>query len=195
MIVGHGPSLLLRSCGYVIDQHRVVRLKRCHETFKKPWAYGIKTHAVCGSWTIRNGILDIPGEHWAFIDSRHDPSAAEIKAYPGYVNRPVCDEWNEKYRTLRTPYQPWPNTVECQTSTSGLGHNHLSAGFHAILYVCEKWKPQTIRLAGFDNLWGERTWSVTRGEDYTKYPDHRWDIENQMIPLVEESYGVKICAL
>jgi hypothetical protein len=68
----------------------------------------------------------------------------------------------------------------------------LSAGFHTILYTCRFLKPETITLAGFDNLEsGGFTWSITRGPKWDKYPDHRWDMEHDLIGDVEREFGVE----
>lgn len=132
---------------------------------------------------------------WAFIDSRVTPSEEEIKSYSGTVLKDVCDRWNQFYRESRTPYQRIEGTVLCPSSTEGLGHNHLSSGFHGILYACEIWKPKEILLVGFDSVaTGNFTWSLTRGKDYKTYPDHRWDIEHQLLAKVIEEYRVEIHA-
>ena len=194
VIVGHGPSLLRRGLGEEIDKYFTVRLKRCQDTLKLPLIYGSRVDALCGSWTIREGLKAIPAkEYWTFVDSRH--ATVDVADWDGVVNKALCDDWNQRFRAARTPYRRIDGTVLCASSDEGLGHNHLSAGFHAILYACEL-GAKVVRLAGFDNVVsGNFTWSVTRGRDYRTYPDHRWDIEHQMLPLVETSYGVKICAL
>ena len=197
IIVGHGPSLLRMNLGEYIDTRPVVRLKRCLDTLQQPLQYGTRTDAVCGSWTIRNALFEVPAkEYWTFVDSRHDPTAAEIEAWPGYLNQTLCEEWNRHYRALRTPWVCPKEQKEGPHSTITLGHRHLSAGFHAILYCCQKWKPKTISLLGFDNMIsGTFTWSVTRGPDWTHYPDHRWDLEQQLLLQVEDVFEVKfICA-
>jgi len=69
----------------------------------------------------------------------------------------------------------------------------LSAGFHTILYACQFLKPETITLAGFDNVEsGGFTWSITRGPKWDKYPDHRWDMEHDLIGDVEREFGVEV---
>jgi hypothetical protein len=77
-----------------------------------------------------------------------------------------------------------------------LGHPHLSAGFHAILYACRFLKPSKVVLAGFDNIEsGSFTWSITRGPDWGKYPDHRWDIEHDLLLDIGDEFGVEVSFL
>ena len=194
VIVGHGPSVLRKMAGEEIDKYFTIRLKRCQGTLKLPRVYGSRIDAVCGSWTIREGLKAIPAkQYWTFVDSRH--GNADVSSWDGYVNKPLCDRWNQRFRDKRTPYRRVDGTVLCPSSTEGLGHNHLSAGFHALLYACEL-GAEVVRLAGFDNVVsGDFTWSVTRGPEYDKYPDHRWDIEHEMLNDVIEEYGIELCVL
>lgn len=196
-LVGHGPSLLSQQRGRTIDKHDfVVRQKRCSETLKYPDQYGARTDFVCGSFTIANLLpADVPGcEYWVFVDSRHahlpdSALRATEQAVPCTILKNVCDTWNGLYRERRTPYTR-PNGMQ---EFDPLGHPHLSAGFHTILYTCAILKPDSIDLFGFDNMEsGSFTWSVTRGPEWDKYPDHRWDIEHRMVPEVAEHYGVEI---
>jgi len=182
--------------GEFIDSHdTVIRQKRCSETLKHPEQFGTKTDIVCGSYTIApQMVVDMPDcEYWVFMDSRHQdfPFASYdwvAKHLPCTILKPVCDEWNARYRMSRTPYEK-PDGMQEFTP---IGHNHLSAGFHTILYACELLKPKEIDLVGFDNIkTGDFTWSVTRGPDYNKYPDHRWDIEHDLIKIVESNYATR----
>jgi hypothetical protein len=196
VIVGHGPSMLERQAGKEIDSFDfVVRQKRCQETLKHPELYGTRKDAVCGSWTIAPQLVHVEADEiWVFLDSRHDKvPLGDIwraqKALPARILPGLCNRWNEAYRALRTPY----TRPEGQREFDPLGHPHLSAGFHAILYAAEILKPESITLAGFDNIEsGTFTWSVTRGPEYKQYPDHRWDIEHEMLPMVAEQLGVEI---
>ena len=196
VIVGHGPSMLENKHGEFIDSHDVViRQKRCSETLKHPEQFGTKTDIVCGSYTIAPAMKeDMPGcEYWVFMDSRHQKFP--VSAYqwvaenmPCTILKPLCDEWNARYRQYRTPYEHPPNMQKFDD----LGHPHLSAGFHTILYACEILSPKQIDLVGFDNIkTGDFTWSVTRGPDYDKYPDHHWGIEHDLIKIVESNYGTR----
>ena len=193
--MGHGPSLLEKLQGEVIDSFDyVVRLKRCLETLKYPEVYGTKTNAVCGSWTIRDKLPSL-GEKWVFLDSRHSgvlPSEVDNESRWYRMDRGLCDWWNRLYRLRRTPYKRPLGVQEFDP----LGHPHLSAGFHAILYACRFLKPSKVVLAGFDNIEsGSFTWSITRGPDWGKYPDHRWDIEHDLLLDIGDEFGVEVSFL
>jgi len=200
--------MLENKYGRDIDRHDfVVRLKRSKETLKFPEAFGRFCEAVCGSWTIRDMLTEgapTAREQWAFLDSRHHAVGfKEIDGWykcapPGvsrWVRRKICRTWNNRYRTMRTPVKLWRGTERKETSDE-LGHTHMSAGLHAIIYACHKLhrgSDHTVRLFGFDSVQsGQFTWSVTRGPDWKQYPDHRWDIEKQMIPLIAQDYHVQV---
>ena len=196
LIVGHGPSLLQRNAGAEIDSYDfVVRQKRCQETLAYPEIYGSKKDAVCGSWTIGPQLVHVGADEiWVFLDSRHEKvPMGEIwraqQSLPATILPGLCNRWNETYRSLRTP----PELDPRQKKWSELGHPHLSAGFHAIIYAAEIKRPKTITLAGFDNIQtGTFTWSITRGPDWQNYPDHNWPVEHAMLPLVEEEFDVEV---
>lgn len=196
VIVGHGPSLLERKCGEQIDEFDfVVRLKRCADLFRYPEQYGTKKSAVCGSWTIRNQLTFIEADQiWVFLDSRHDnvrfeEIAKAKRSLPCEILPGTCSTWNNRYRERRTEYE-MPDGMRKFTP---IGHPHLSAGFHSLVYACTLLEPDSVTLAGFDNIEsGKFTWSVTRGPDYDQYPDHRWDIEHEMIDDVERVYDTRV---
>lgn len=197
IIVGHGKSMLEHNWGSLIDSHDIViRQKRCSETLKDPDHFGTKTDYVCGSLTIAAFLPgDVPGcEYWAFVDSRHagvlqDTLSQMAKYVPCTILKDLCDDWNASYRIRREPFMLPPNVKQFDP----LGHPHLSAGFHTILYACEILKPKEITLVGFDNLTsGTFTWSVTRGPDWNQYPDHSWWLEHKMLPEIEDQFDVKL---
>jgi hypothetical protein len=192
--VGHGPSLLQKRLGEWIDSFDfVIRQKRCQETLKHPDIYGTRKDAVCGSLSIAPALSLVGAEEiWVFMDSRHahvsDEQVEEFQK-EWRIDRELCDNWNARYRARRTPYEKHEQMREFDS----IGHPHLSAGFHTLIYASEFLKPKTIALAGFDNVRnGSFTWSITRGPDWRNYPDHRWDIENKMVSDIEDQFGVEI---
>lgn len=201
IIIGHGPSLLERREGVRIDLHTfVIRQKRCWDLMKVPQVYGTKTTAICGSWTIRKQLKQVPAHfYWAFLDSRHGEvteDELDKAADQGFeTRRTLCDHWNERYRQMRTPFEMWPQS-ERKATSDDLGHTHMSGGLHTLLYTCELLKPKRIILAGYDNVrTGTFTWSLARGPEWNQYPDHRWDIENKMVPIIASEYGIEITYL
>jgi len=200
VIVGHGPSLLQKQLGSQIDRFDfVVRQKRCGETLKYPAQFGSKVDAVCGSFTIAMGLpQDVKApQYWVFMDSRHHAVPAEQveqlrRAVPCIILRERCDYWNQRYRDMRQAFAMNPAQERKKTSDD-LGHTHMSAGLHALIYACELLKPSKIVLAGFDNVQsGGFTWSISRGPDWKQYPDHNWATEHRMVPVIADHYGVEV---
>ena len=67
-IVGHGPSLLEQEYGAEIDEHIVVRQKRCEKTLEQPEQYGTRTDYIAGSLLIVDDFPKI-GESWGLAHS------------------------------------------------------------------------------------------------------------------------------
>jgi len=203
IIIGHGPSALACKAGKEIDSYdKVIRLKRCQDSLKYPDIYGRKTDVVCGSWTIATQLKGIgnSNEYWAFTDSRHKVSDRDITVMQKhfaphnlYIDTKLCDHWNQVYRDMREPYGgPLGCMTLTRTSDEKLGHNHMSAGLHALMYTCYR-RPKSVTLIGFDNIFNGRwDWSITRGPNWEHYPDHRWDLEKQLAKKIAIHYGVKL---
>ena len=190
IIVGHGPSMMLEKMGHLIDEFDIViRLKRCQKTLKHFEYYGSKTSVVAGSLTIAGALREVKADqYWVFVDSRHsDIDQAVIdnipnifKPKPCILDKALCDSWDEIYRSKRD-------------DMGGQGHAHTSQGFKAILYALHFLKPDELILVGFDNIFtGDFTWSVTRGPKWKHYPDHRWDVENELLDDLKKAYDIPI---
>lgn len=203
-IVGHGPSMLATKHGKEIDgSDIVVRLKRCQDTLKYPELYGTRTDIVGGSFTIARALKGIGGatRYWVFLDSRHinidardrESLIAHFDPHVVELEEQLCSDWDERYRALRDNFTIHPQMKQGEYSDGTLGHNHTSIGMKALLYACHFIRPKTIRLFGFDNLASGRfTWSVTRGPNWNAYPDHRWDVENRLVPEICSTFGTNI---
>ena len=194
VIVGHGPSMLeyewkdkIDSFDYVIRQKRI----GMEMVKQNPNNFGTKTDILCGSATIREQLV-ADCEKWVFFDSRH--TGWNPEAMGDYrMNKPLCDIWNGLYRSMRTKWAAEDSRVVSGRTSDDKGHTHMSAGLHTIIYTCVFLKPKEITLVGFDNVkTGDFTWSVTRGQDWKGYPDHRWDIENKMLNYISTMYDVTI---
>jgi hypothetical protein len=151
---------------------------------------------MLGSW---NQLRDIPEQLWIFIDSRfphltEEDFEAARQQFNAHIDGELCRAWDAIYRARRTPLPSLPNHIKQHPIASDMrGHRHMSSGLHAVIYACEWLKPERLDLIGFDNVrTGEFTWSITRGQDWKKYPDHRWDVEHKMIPDIAKEYGVEI---
>lgn len=196
IIVGHGPSMLEKERGDVIDSFdTIIRQKAIgmQEMRNRPQHFGNRTNILCGSATIRQQ-LQAQCEKWIFFDSRHKtwkPSQCDPEVFRS--DKPLCDLWNALYRGQRTDWTNEDHRIVGSRTSDNKGHTHMSAGLHTIIYACAFLKPDKITLVGFDNVRsGEFTWSVTRGEDWKGYPDHRWDIEKKMVDYITTLYKVKI---
>jgi len=195
--------MLTRQLGAQIDSFDcVIRQKRCGETLKHPQQYGSRVDAVCGSFTIAMGLKqDVTAkEYWVFMDSRHhavaDQQVEQVRrAVPCIILRKVCDDWNERYRNMREAFV-MDAAQERKKTSDELGHTHMSAGLHTLIYACELLKPKAVMLAGFDNVQtGGFTWSISRGPDWQQYPDHNWATEHKLVPVIAEHYGVEVSYL
>ena len=200
IIIGHGPSLLNKQYGSYIDSFEyVIRQKANAITYTKenPEHYGSKTYAIGGSTGQYNAISKLNNvQCWVFIDSRRNPEDDYDNRFNSETvkcNQALCHRWNQVFRDMRT--DDWTrNEQEAQAhSDPKLGHNHMSSGTHTLLYTCHYLRPSKIYLLGYDNVRsGTFGWSVTRGEHFKNYGDHRYDVEQKMLPLFEKEFNTKI---
>lgn len=205
-IIGHGPSIMDKESGDEIDSHdRVVRIKLLgYAALAYPEIFGTKKDILCMSMSMANMVNEVKNldfkELWVFNDSRHNPSdKAQARYEELYKKKKIvmdvrlCNDLNRYYRNLRTPFSVNNKMLQNNSSDKELGHNHCSAGLHSLLFACAKLKPETINLYGFDNIkTGDFTWSLTRGQDWDQYPDHRWDIEHKLVDVLRQAYKVNI---
>ena len=188
-VVGHGPSLTTRAYGRSIDNHDlVVRMKWHAQLTDHPEIWGTKTDIVCGSLGISEKLPSLWPDvvKWiVFTDSRTNGySEAEIerkmlKISHGkvMVDHKLCKYWDAKYRT------------KCGINDE----QHTSSGFHALIYLAKYYSPCVLDLYGFDSM-STKKWrySVTRGPDWDRYPNHRFDIENAMLDELCLLYNIRI---
>lgn len=195
-IVGHGPSLQSAGLGPIIDSHDIVIRQKAiahNLVCTYPKDFGKKTSIICGSYTIRESLFwDVNAKIWVFVDSRH--SDINIPADNRFIIlKDVCNYWNNIYRSLRTNNYIRHKKMTIHKTSSDVGHNHMSCGLHTIIYACEILKPKKLTLFGFDNIKsGAFTWSLTRGESWDQYPDHRWDVEQTLVKNISDKYNVEL---
>lgn len=198
IIVGHGPSMLKKEWGDKIDSFDyVIRQKEVGLQMmeQNPQNFGTKISALSGSATIYKNPQFQAQEcsKWVFFDTRHRGWNINDENGKYVMNKPLCDVWDGLYRSMRTQWANEDHRIVSGRSSDEKGHMHLSAGLHTLIYACAILKPDAITLVGFDNVCsGNFTWSVTRGEDWKGYPDHRWDVEKRMLNFVKTIYNVKI---
>jgi len=201
-LVGHGPGLLEKSQGGEIDDHdKVVRLKQSRSLLENPDIYGSQVDYVVGSFVVGDALQnhwgDLCHSYFLFIDSRTENVtplgiADMADRFHGecVIDKELCEFWMHAYRQNRQT-QPLEARQEAKGKISDdMGHLHPSAGTFAIAYILEYLCPDELKLFGFDNvLSGEFNWSVTRGEDWDKYPDHNWNAENRLLNLIATYYN------
>lgn len=205
-IVGHGPSLLEKEVGRDIDSHDlVIRQKLSMALLERPQFFGSRTDAVCCSWNLVNNIRQWNApEYWVFFDSRNydmSEEAAEVwvnefDPIPLRHDRELCNLWDSRYREMRSEEWTLNRQAERKETSDDLGHLHMSAGLHTFLYACHWLKPSEITLAGYDNVMsGDFTWSCARGPGWNHYPDHRWDVEKELVHVIANEYRVEVNSL
>lgn len=194
-IVGHGPSMSKSGYGEEIDSHDIViRLKRSIHLLLQNKDFGTKYDVAAGSLHILPLMKDmlitsnvnIP--LMCLFDSRHEKLEdwqvqvilTDCFPYSVISKRDVCNDLDVIYRSK----------LDANDKTS---ERHTSQGLKALWLAGHLYPNSTIDLYGFDNVkTGTFTWSLTRGEDWDKYPNHRWDIEHNMIPFIQTQMGGKI---
>lgn len=205
-IIGHGPSLQRYKPGRDIDAHdKVVRLKRSRHLLQYPEHFGSRTDVVCGSATIGAALKDHweneCTDFWVFVDTRTEGLVnGKLNALVAYfepngihVDPSLCKTWREHYRAIRSDYPLAQGQERKDRLSDDKGHLHPSAGTHSILYALDIHKPDVLRLYGFDSIaTGAFTWSLTRGPDWTQYPDHNWETEQRMLNDIAAHYGYQI---
>lgn len=179
LIIGHGESLVGKGLGKEIDTHEVVRLKRCQPLLENPTDYGTRTDYACATRKHINHMGDLKAkEYWIYPKSPAD--IGHLKTDLHHRIGFCCDRWNEVFRELVSP--------EFNKSP------HFTTGFAAIV-MCLEWYPQTIYLAGFDNLWEPHKAYKNVLKNWMGTTPHNMEAERQMLPMLEKEYSSKIIRL
>lgn len=203
VIVGHGPSLKGAGRGAEIDSYdKVCRMKIGHKLSREfPADYGKRMDYLCSIlktwmhyWTLK---LE---EYWGYQNfPGQDVKLEMVKEHFGKtkvrLESEAVDHWLGVYRELADVRMD-------HTRRDGMRAKEgdepwMSTGMGAIVIACAGHRPEKIALAGFDNTIASQRdgyKSMIRPEGHV-YPPHAWDIENQMIPMVAEHYGVEICPM
>lgn len=186
-IVGHGPSLKGKRLGRIIDSYdRVVRLKGSSPVYGAE-DYGSKVDAVCASTELMGAFFKLScQEYWAYPKNGFfsGPLALSVitrLGKPVMIPLQLCNEWNQVFRGL------------------GACHNNVSTGMAAIIMAIDRWYPKEIILAGFDTLMNpevpfDRNHEIPRS-GLGAYPNHDWKKENELLKILEATYGVSIHAI
>jgi hypothetical protein len=183
-IVGHGPSLKTAGLGKKIDAcDKVVRLKNCSYLLAEPQNYGKKTDVMCSSTEVLHHL--------------HKVKASEYWGYPKYgTYNQASVSWLE--RKVGQVYIPLDltNLWNCFFLELGGRHPNVSTGMGAIVIALDRFKPEVLYLAGFDTLLNPAIkYSSTVETPWNKdgnYPDHDWEVENQMLPFLAAHFNAEI---
>ena len=188
-IVGHGPSLLNAKKGKEIDSFdKVVRLKGSNTVIGTE-DFGNKVDALVASTEIMGTFfkMDAP-EYWAYPKKGvFDEKSFAINM--GRLEKPVllawhtCNFWNEHFRRM-----PKKTT----------NHGNVSTGMAAIIIAAFKWRPEEIKLFGFDTLMNPKIPFARHGgiprSGFGDFPDHDWQREHDLLKKLENVYNTKIYA-
>ena len=188
--------------GSKIDAHdSVMRLKHSVHLLQRPAHYGSKTDHVLASYTVGAQILetwpDCPS-FFLFTDTRtenmtKDDLVIMAKRFGERqitIDHNLCQYWVQAYRQNRCACKMDSRQEQKAALSDDLGHRHPSAGFFSIVYMLTYLKPDAVTLYGFDSLLsGVFDWSVTRGENWSQYPDHNWNTESRLFPFLCGVYG------
>jgi len=182
-IVGHGPSLKGAERGKQIDSFdKVVRLKGSHTVM---WTndYGSKVDALCATTEIMGTFykMDAP-EYWGYpkngaFDIRTSAQVMVKLQKPLMIPLGFINTWNARFR---------------QTAS----HPCVSTGMAAILISIHRWKPEKIKLFGFDTLL-DPSIEFTRNNGIKRsgkgdLPKHDWVKENELLSILRETYKMEI---
>ena len=186
-IVGHGESLKRAVVGWKIDAcDKVVRLKNCHLLLAEPHLYGKRTDALC---TSTETLYNLPklkaGEYWGY--PKHGEFSASRVAQAErnlgkkiHIPLELCNLWN------------------CAFLELGGQHPNVSTGTAAVIIALDRYRPQTLYLAGFDNVMdpsieGYRcTVPTPWNAGGTKDTGHDWKTEHKLLPYLATAFNARI---
>lgn len=198
IIVGHGPSILKEEMGGLIDGYDVViRMKpTARATLEHPAHYGQKTSVMASSLNTITKTKGVGGarHYWGLWDSRHyDTHPYSLPEYPERLAEWFAPHKVRHDRELSKRIDNYYLRVLTRLEDEGSGHPHSSQGFKAVGHAMAWLRPDRLALVGFDNIFtGDRTWSVTRGPDYDRYPNHHWKAEHIALDEMSDDMGVPV---
>lgn len=188
-IIGHGPSIVGKEYGALINLHDIViRMGECDWQFKRQWDYGIK-------YSI--GMVATGGSDDFLKLSRRKPKLSwwsyETSGTLLFDSDEVCLYKDIPMRLLRKTVWNW----------IGKGNKKFSRGTAACIAAFQLLSPTKITLFGFDD--------VARGFSLSEHPeelreflkknhkttrrvatDHDWLRESNVIKEASEYYGVEV---
>lgn len=189
VVVGHGPSLKGAGLGQKIDEcDKVVRLKNCSQLLAERQDYGTRTDALCTSTETLYNLPKLTAlEYWGY-PKKGDFSPARVRQAErsvGKIHIPleVCNLWN------------------CAFLELGGEHPNVSTGMAAVIIALDRWKPETLYLAGFDKVLHpysdgyECTVPTLWNAGGEKDTGHDWETENLLLPYLATAFNTRILNL
>lgn len=167
----------------------------------EPADYGTETHFVCSSlksargfWTMR---LD---EYWGYrmypgMDKNIDDIRERYGQTPVRLELEAVERWLDVYRGMADVRVDYKSNKGAMAKEGD--EPWFSTGMGAIVIAAASGMFDKIVLAGFDAMTsGDRTQNkgVLRLAGY-KYPPHAFNVERDMLPLIQHEHGVAICPI
>lgn len=156
----------------------------------EPHDYGKKTDAMCSSTEVLPYLPKIKAsEYWGYpkLGDFSPKRVRWLKRHVGnakiHVPLEICNLWNSAFLEL------------------GGQHPNVSTGMGAVIIALELKRPQTLFLAGFDNvispnIEGYRcTVPTIFNNGGTKSTGHDWQKEHELLPYLATHYQAKIKSL
>jgi hypothetical protein len=186
-LVGHGPSLKGSGLGGAIDGcDFVVRLKNCSMLLAESHDYGRKTDALCTSTETMTNLTKLKaGEYWGYA-KKGSFAQARVRRAERYLKARI--------EIPLEPIQLW-NSAFLEL---GGKHPNVSTGMGALIIALELKKPETVYLAGFDNVCApmiqgyKSTVPTAWNADGQKDTGHDWFCENKLLGYLQAHYKVPI---
>lgn len=182
-IVGHGPSMMGKRQGSLIEQHdKVVRLKGSNTVLGHP-DYGSRTDALCASTEVMGVFFKMDAEeYWAYPKKGVYDQIVFLKTMeklqkPVMLPIGICNFWNYRFRQM------------------GAEHPNVSTGMAAIIIAIHRWKPKVINLVGFDTMM-DPTQEFLRNDDIPRTGqgliNHDWAKEHDLLKVLRNVYKMSI---
>lgn len=196
----------MRTCnlGRRIDAHDiVVRIKHGHELMQsEPNNYGTRMDCLCSTLKTWRPYWKLKLQEW--WGYRNFPTEIEnqldkLRLYfdQTYIRTEfeAVDYWLGVYRGMADVRSDHTNKWSKYAAEGD--EPWCSTGMGAIIIAAAGYRPDTIRLVGYDNMWSGRRdnfESVMRERSWS-FPPHAWNIEKRILPMIAEHYGVEIAPL
>ncbi len=194
VVVGHGPSLVGKGLGPKIDSFDIV-VRISGTDNQTPEDYGTRSDftCTCHSYTadvliddMKNGVV-ADYQAWVFsrptiLESKIEECGIRLQGYQYDYCNYITNDWEYKFQELDPHGSKFRDRFPL-----------ISRGLAGILIAVHKFRPESVTLAGMDNLWegtDENYLSVARG--WVEKPFHDMVKERMLLDQIKEHYGFKL---